>query len=152
MAETAPLALIGVVPHITVDGAAAAIEFYVKAFGAEELGRHAAPDGRVMHAALRINGGVLYLNDAFPEHGGNGSPNTIGETAVTLHLEVADANTAYDRAVAAGATATMPLDDMFWGARYGQIKDPFGHRWSIASPTRQATEAEIEAGGKKHFG
>lgn len=152
MAETAPQSAPGIVPHITVDGAAAAIAFYVAAFGAEELSRHAAPDGRLMHAALRINGGFLFLNDAFPEHGDAGSPKTIGATAVTLHIDVPDPDAVFDRAVSAGATATMPLADMFWGARYGQIKDPFGHRWSIASPTRAVSEADIEAGGKKHFG
>jgi PhnB protein len=145
MAEPAPAPISGIVPHITVDGAAAAIDFYVKAFGAEELARHPTPDGRLMHAALRINGGLLYMHDAFPEHGVN-SPRTIGATAVTLHIEVADSDAAFARAVAAGATVAMPLADMFWGARYGQVIDPFGHLWSIASPTKPISEAASAAG------
>ena len=94
-----------------------------------------AKDGkRLMHAQLEINGGHLMLADEFPEFGGE----TGAPTGVTLHLQVEDANAAFERAVAAGAEVAMPLEDMFWGDRYGQIKDPFGHRWSIASTIKKA--------------
>jgi len=152
VAETAPHMDNGIVPHITVDGASDAIAFYVKAFGARELLRHPAPDGRIMHATLAINGGILMLNDSFQDRGGTGSPKSIGGTAVTLHIDVPDPDAVFERAVAAGATPIMPMADMFWGARYGQVVDPFGHRWSIACPARPVDAAAIEAGARKYFG
>lgn len=125
----------GLVPHLTIGGrrAADAIEFYKKAFGAQEQMRMPADDGeRVLHAHLLINGASLMLNDDFPEYRGAGElPAPAG---VTLHLQVDNSDRWYDRAVAAGATPTMPLADMFWGDRYGQVRDPFGHTWSIGSP------------------
>lgn len=129
--------LTGVVPHITIaDGRAAeAIDFYVKAFGAEEQMRMAGDDGkRLMHAHLIINGGSLMMHDDYPEYTGApvGAPNAVG-----LHLEVDDADRWFERAVAAGATVTMPLEDQFWGDRYGNVKDPFGHTWGIGAPIRK---------------
>ena len=123
----------GITPHLTIpDGRAAeAIEFYTKAFGAEELGRHMADDGkRIMHAHLKVNGGHLMLNDHFTEFGSpEGQP--VGST---LHLQVKDADASWQRALGAGATERFPLADQFWGDRYGQVKDPFGFTWSIGAP------------------
>lgn len=141
-------------PHIFVSNAAAAIDFYKKAFGAEELSRHAAPDGkRIMHAALLVNGATLMLCDDFPEfRGGKGStPEALGGSPVVLHLQVKDADSAFNRAVAAGATVAMPLADQFWGDRYGQITDPFGHTWSIGAKVRNVTEEEVREAAKAHF-
>jgi PhnB protein len=141
-------------PHIFVSNAAAAIEFYKQAFNAQELSRHLAPDGkRIMHAALLVNGGTLMLCDDFPEYrGGKGStPEALGGSPVVLHLQVKDADTAFNQAVAAGATVAMPLADQFWGDRYGQIVDPFGHTWSIGAQVRKLSEEEIRQAAKAQF-
>src|SRR5438309_6907148 len=117
-------------PHLFVSNAAAAIDFYKQAFEADELERHSEPDGkRIMHASLLINGATLMLSDDFPEfRGGKSStPEALGGSPVVLHLQVRDADSAFNKAVAAGARVTMPLADQFWGDRYGQVTDPFGH-------------------------
>ena len=121
----------GVMPYLSVTGGLQAIEFYARAFGATEFARHMADDGvRVMNSHLGINGGSVMLSDHFTEyHGGANQPPPSG---VVLHLQVDDADRWYGRAVEAGCTALMPLADQFWGDRYGQVKDPFGHTWSIA--------------------
>ncbi|PWG02391.1 VOC family protein [Sphingosinicella humi] len=128
----------GVTPYLTIGGGRAneAVDFYKRAFDAEELGRHPADDGkRLMHAHLSVNGADLMLSDDFPEfHGGGAAPAPAG---VKIHLAVEDADQAWSRAVGAGAEVTMPLADQFWGDRYGQLKDPFGHRWSIGAPSRE---------------
>jgi PhnB protein len=134
----------GVTAHLTIrDGKAAdAIDFYRQAFGAEEIGRHMADDGkRIMHAHLKLNGGSLMLNDDFPEfgHGEASAP-----ASVTLHLQVPDADAAWNRAVAAGAEVRFPIADQFWGDRYGQVKDPFGFTWSIGAPVKQAQQQSAE--------
>jgi PhnB protein len=121
--------------HLVVGGAKKAIEFYKKAFGATELTRMPTEDGeRLMHAHLKIGDADLMLCDDFPEyHGGKKSdPVALGGTSVTLHQYVPDADAAIARAAQAGATVTMPAQDMFWGDRYGQVRDPFGHTWSFA--------------------
>lgn len=123
----------GIVPCLTVDGAKAAIDFYKEAFGAEEISRQPAPDGkRLMHAHLRINGSDLMMWDYFPERGMRAS----APHGVTIHLEVDDADRWFARAVEAGAQVAMPLENVFWGSRYGQLTDPFGHRWAIGGPVR----------------
>jgi PhnB protein len=123
----------GVTAHITIrEGqGSAAVDFYKAAFDADEQVRHLAEDGkRIMHSHLKINGGSLLLNDDFPEWtGGVAMP-----AAVTLHIQVDDADAWWNRAIAAGAIVHMPLDNQFWGDRYGQVVDPFGHRWSIGGP------------------
>ena len=147
--QTSPLS-----PHLFVSNASAAIDFYKKAFGAEELSRHAAPDGkRIMHAALRVNGGTLMLCDDFPEYRGGkaGTPEALGGSPVVLHLQVKDADAMYNRAVEAGATVVMPLDDQFWGDRYGQVLDPFGHTWSIGATVRQVSEKDLAEAAKAQF-
>ncbi len=122
-----------VVPEICVDGAAAALDFYVEAFGAEELFRHEAPDGRIIHGETSFDG---FRVDDFPESndGKGSSPTAIGGTPICLHHDVADVDTAVDRAVAAGATLVMGPEGMFWGDRYARLADPFGHQWSLAAP------------------
>ena len=123
----------GVTAHLTIgdNRAAEAVEFYAKAFGAEELGRHMADDGqRVMHSRLSLNGGSLMLNDDFPEYGGAATP----PGSVTLHLQVSDADAMWNQPLEAGGKEKMPLADQFWGDRYGQVMDPFGFTWSIGAP------------------
>lgn len=131
------LPLTGVIPYLTIgDGRGTeAVAFYERAFGAHELRRHMADDGkRLMHSHLVINGGNLFLSDDFPEYRGDG-PAPV-PAAVTMHLEVEKVDEAWKRAVDAGAEVRMPLADQFWGDRYGQLRDPFGHNWSMASPIR----------------
>lgn len=128
-------------PHLVCDGASDAIEFYKQAFGAEELMRIPTPDGKLMHAAITVNGAMVMLVDEMKEMGALG-PNALGGSPVTLHLHVADADAAIERAAAAGATVMMPATDMFWGDRYGQVKDPWGHSWSIAHPLSDAALSE----------
>ena len=124
----------GLVPHLTVDGAKAAIDFYKQAFAAEEIARHATDDGeRLMHAHLKINGCDLFLNDPMPEYGAPAK----SPAAVTMALRVDDPDKWWKRAVAAGASVAMPLEDQFWGDRYGLLKDPFGHSWSIYAPLKK---------------
>jgi PhnB protein len=130
-------------PHITCRGAAKAIDFYKKAFGAVEMMRFPMPDGRLMHAALQINGAMVMLVDEMPEHGVL-SPLALKGTPVTLHLNVPDVDKWFARAVKAGATVRMPVADMFWGDRYGIVTDPFGHSWSIATHQKDMTAAEIQ--------
>ena len=130
-------------PHIVCDGAADAIEFYKAAFGAEELMRIPGENGRLMHAAVSIGGSMLMLVDENKDWGIQ-SPLSLGGTPVTLHLNVPDADAAIAKAEAAGATVTMAAHDAFWGDRYGQVKDPFGHSWSIAHPLRDTVMSEDE--------
>lgn len=140
-------------PHIVVSDAKAAIDFYKQAFGAQELVRHNAPDGqKVMHCGLLIQGGMLMLCDDFPEYCGGVSrvPKAGAPSSVTLHLQVEDADAVYNQAVAAGATVTMPLADMFWGDRYGKLQDPFGHEWSIGAAIRHVTTEEVEKAIQAH--
>ncbi len=122
-----------VTPHLTCDGAGEAIEFYKAAFGAEEMMRLPGPDGRLLHAAIRINGCMIMLNDLYQEMNGH-SPKTLGGTPVTIHLMVDDVDALAARAQKAGAKIVMPVADQFWGDRYGVLEDPFGHHWSIATP------------------
>ncbi|HET6371675.1 MAG TPA: VOC family protein [Candidatus Polarisedimenticolia bacterium] len=133
-----------VTPHLIVKGAAAAIDFYKKAFGAEEIHRMPGPDGSVMHAEIKIGDSRLMINDEFPSYGKLG-PKSIGGSPVTLHLYVTDVDALFDRAVKAGAKATMPLADMFWGDRYGQVEDPYGHQWSLGTHKEDLTPEETIA-------
>ena len=134
-------------PHLVVGDAAAAIDFYVKAFDAVEIGRVPGPDGRLIHAALRINNSTVMLNDDFPETCGGKSitPTSLGGTPVTIHLTVDDVDTKFQRALDAGATVVAELTDQFWGDRYGVVADPFGHHWSLGQPVREVSPEEIQA-------
>ena len=133
-------------PHLVVDDANAAIDFYIKAFGATELGRIPGPDGRLIHGAVQIDGATVMLADDFPEmsDGKSMTPNALGGTPVTIHLTVPDVETRFRQAVDAGATVVMPLEDQFWGDRYGMVRDPFGHRWSLGQPVREVSYEEIQ--------
>lgn len=132
-----------VTPHLVCEGAAEALAFYAQAFGAVELGRMAGPDGKIMHAELRIGDSLLMLADDFPAYGSRG-PKALQGSTVTIHLYVPDADAAWAQAIAAGATVVMPLEDAFWGDRYGQVEDPFGHRWSIATHVRDVAPEQME--------
>jgi uncharacterized glyoxalase superfamily protein PhnB len=144
MAPSVPQPKHTVVPYLRVKGAARAIDFYKKALGATERMRMPGPDARVMHAELEVAGGVIYLADEFPEMGGSSSP---PNGSVVIHLNVPDIDALYQQAVAAGATATMPPQDMFWGDRYGKLTDPFGHEWSISTTKEQLTPEEMNRRG-----
>ncbi|GFG54081.1 hypothetical protein CQY20_23280 [Mycolicibacterium agri] len=135
-----------VLPHLTVDDAAAAIDFYVKAFDAVEHNRIPGPGGKLIHASLGINGSMVMLNDDFPEMSGGKSmtPKALGGSPVTIHLVVNDVDKKFQQAIDAGATVVMPLEDQFWGDRYGVLQDPFGHQWSMGQPVREVDMAEIQ--------
>ena len=132
-----------VTPHLICAGAAEAIEFYKQAFDAEELTRMPGQNGKLMHASVRIGDSVVMLTDEFPDWGALG-PTALHGTPVTIHLYVEDVDAFAARAVAAGAKLKMPVADMFWGDRYGQLEDPFGHRWSVATHVRDVTPEEIQ--------
>ena len=130
-------------PHLTCAGAADAIEFYKKAFNAVEEARLPGPPGKLAHAAVRIGDSMLMLMDEFPEMGGFG-PKSLKGSPVIIHLQVEDVDAVVKQAVEAGAKLTMPPADMFWGDRYAQLEDPFGHRWSVATHTRDLSPQEIQ--------
>ena len=138
-----PAGMTAVTPHLVVAGAAQAIEFYKKAFGATEEARLAGPDGKIMHACLRIGGAAIMLVDEMPQCGALG-PKSINGSPVTIHLFVDDVDAVFARAVKEGAAAVMPVADMFWGDRYGAIVDPFGHHWSVATHQRDLTPQQLE--------
>ncbi|MEJ2509602.1 MAG: VOC family protein [Gammaproteobacteria bacterium] len=140
-----------VTPHLICAGAAQAIEFYTRAFGAVELSRLPDPQGRLLHASLRIGDSTVMLTDEFPEWGSLG-PKSLEGTPVTIHLYVDDADAFLERAVEAGAKVTMPLEDMFWGDRYGVLEDPFGHKWSVATHVRDVTPEEIQQAVQARWG
>lgn len=135
------------IPHLVCDPCAEAIKFYQKAFGAEVKQIMPGPDGRVMHACLRLGNGSIFLADDFPEYcGGKAmSPKALKGTPVTIHRYVEDCDAAVQRAADAGATITMAPADAFWGDRYGVITDPFGHNWSFATHIKDMTPEEMKA-------
>jgi PhnB protein len=142
-ANPIPQGMHSLTPHLVCAEAAQAIHFYKAAFGAEESARLPGPDGKLMHAAVRIGDSTLMLVDEMPEYGALG-PKALKGSPVTIHLYVEDADAVFARAVAAGAKVTMPLADQFWGDRYGQLEDPFGHKWSIATHQRDMTPEEMQ--------
>ena len=132
-----------VTPHLVCAGAADAIEFYKKAFGAVEEGRLPGPNGRLMHAMIRIGDSAVMLVDEMPEWCALG-PKALKGSPVTIHLYVDDVDAFAARAVKAGAKITMPVADMFWGDRYGKLEDPFGHHWSVATHMRDVSSQEMQ--------
>jgi len=130
-------------PHLTVRDADKALEFYKNALGAEILNVARMPDGKVLHASLRIGDSMLMLNDEFPEMGGL-SPLSTGGAGVTIHIYTENVDAAFNRAVSAGAQVKMPLMDQFWGDRYGIVGDPFGHSWSLATHIKDLSPEEME--------
>jgi uncharacterized glyoxalase superfamily protein PhnB len=133
-----------ITPHLTVRGVNEAVKFYEKAFGAAELYRNLAPDGKsVMHVELMLGDSRLLLHDEFPEHG-QLSPLGGQATGVVLHLYVDNVDEIYQRTVDAGATVIMPLQDCFWGDRYAIVVDPFGHRWSMATRIEDLSPRDLQ--------
>ena len=130
-------------PYLACRNASEAAEFYQKAFGAQLLSMTRMPNGPVLHAALSIDGAQFFLVDEMPEHGAL-SPQALGNSPVVLHLHVPDCDAVFQRAVKAGCQVHTPLQDMFWGDRYGAIVDPYGHKWSIATTIRQVSPEEIQ--------
>ena len=134
-----------ITPFMTVRDAARAIEFYKQAFGAKEKGVMKGPGGKVMHAELVIGDSIIMLADEFPEFGSL-SPQSTGGSGTGLHIYIEDVDSAFDRAVKAGATVEMPVADMFWGDRYGKLRDPFGHKWSIGTHKADLSMEEMKKG------
>jgi PhnB protein len=140
-----------IIAHLIMNDASKALEFYKKAFGAEVHGVHKTPDGKVMHAELSVGGARLMLADEFPGFG-CGSAKTLGGSPVVLNLYVEeDVDSLFKQAEAAGATVNMPLQNQFWGDRYGQITDPFGHRWALGQHVEDVTPEEMERRAKEAF-
>ncbi len=140
-----------VTPSLTVKGAAQAIEYYKNALGATELVRMPSPDGKIMHAELKIGDSIIFLADEFPERGMSRAPQTLGGTTGTLNLYVEDVDSLYKKAIDAGGKVNMPVDDMFWGDRYGTFTDPFGHQWGIATHKEDVSPADMEKRGREFF-
>jgi len=130
-------------PSLTVKDGAKAIEFYKKAFGAQERMRLPGPDGRLMHAELQVGDSIVMLGEEMPEMGCK-EPASVGAVSSSLYLYVPDVDAAFNRAVQAGAKALMPPADMFWGDRFGTVEDPSGHRWGLATHKEDPTPAEME--------
>ncbi|MFZ6647098.1 VOC family protein [Undibacterium sp. TJN25] len=139
-----PEGMHSITPHLVCAGASDAIEFYKKAFGAVEVARIPAPEGKLMHAAVKIGDSVVMLVDEFPQWNSFG-PLHLKGSPVTVHLYVEDVDATFAQAVAAGATVRMPVADMFWGDRFGALTDPFGHQWSVATHTRDMSPEEMQA-------
>lgn len=137
-------------PHLICRNAGQAIDFYKKAFGAEELMRMPGPGGSVMHAEVKIGDSIVMIADENPQWDCK-SPLALQGTPVTLHLYVENVDQAFDRAIKAGAKEKMGVMDMFWGDRYGQVVDPYGHTWSLATHTKDMTPAEIGKAQQEFF-
>jgi uncharacterized glyoxalase superfamily protein PhnB len=138
-----PEGMHSITPHLVCAGASKALDFYQKAFGATELARLPGPDGRLMHAAMKIGDSTVMLADEMPEWGSLG-PKALKGSPVTIHLYVEDVDALVARAVKAGAKVTMPVEEQFWGDRYGKLEDPFGHHWSVATHVRDVTAEEMK--------
>ena len=134
-------------PHIVCKNAVEAMDFYVRAFGATEVARMLTPDGKLMHGMVRIGDSALMLMDENKEWGAVG-PSELQSSPVTIHLYVKDVDAVFNKAIAEGATSVMPVADMFWGDRYGVLRDPFGHSWSVATHIKDPTPEEMEAAMK----
>ena len=137
-----------VTPHLVVKGADKAIDFYTRAFGAREHYRMGGPGGRIGHAELQVGDSLVYLADERPQ-GATKAPSTLKGSSVVVHLYVEDVDAAFQRAVGAGAKVVQPLMDMFWGDRYGQVRDPFGHFWSIATHKEDLSPEEMARRGQE---
>ena len=142
MVKAIPEGFNSISAHLVVRDCAKAIEFYKKAFGAEQIFAMPSPDGKIMHAEMKFGNSTLMMCEEMPEMGAT-SPQALNGSAVTVHLYVEDADKTFDQAVEAGATATMPLMDAFWGDRYGKVTDPFGHQWEICTHKEDLTPQEI---------
>jgi uncharacterized glyoxalase superfamily protein PhnB len=148
MAKPIPDGYHTVTASLTVRGADRAIAFYRRAFGAEERMRMPSPDGRVMHAEIKIGDSIVMLSDEFPERGIR-SPEGLGGSPGSLFLYVEDVDKVFARAVEAGATVKMAVHDAFWGDRFGHIEDPFGHQWGLATHKQDLTPDQIRERARK---
>ena len=145
-----PPGMHSVTPHLVCAQADEAIEFYKNAFGATELSRMPGPDGKIMYASLRIGDSVVMLSEEMPQWESFG-PKALKGTPVTIHLYVENADATFAQAVRAGAKAIMPLEDMFWGDRYGKVEDPSGHQWAIATHVREVSPEEMQQAMEQMF-
>ena len=150
-AQPVPAGMHSITPHLICANAVAAIDFYKKAFNAVEESRMMTPDGKLMHAMIRIGDSAVMLAEENPAWGALG-PNALKGSSVTLHICVGDADAAFAQAVQAGAKPIMPVAEMFWGDRYGKLQDPYGHQWAVATRVRDLTPAEIAEGARKMCG
>jgi PhnB protein len=148
MAKAIPEGYQSVVPYLAVDDAKRAIEFYKRAFGATERGSMTGPDGKIAHCELQIGDSVVMLSDPFPQFVPR-PPAELGGTSIGLFMYVEDVDEAIQNAVDAGATVTTPAEDQFWGDRFGQVRDPFGHQWQIATRIEDLTPEEVERRGRE---
>ena len=146
--SAAPPGYHSVTPALVVRDAAAAIDFYTRAFGAEEVDRMLGPDGSIMHAEIRIGDSVIMLGEENVQWGTR-SPQSLGGVHGSLHIYVENVDASFERALEAGATLRYPLEDAFWGDRYGKVTDPFGHEWGIATRVKEMSHEEMEAAGKE---
>ena len=138
-------------PHLAVRGGLEAMEFYKKAFSAEERGRFMTPDNtRLMHGEIKIGDSIVMLGEEKPQKGCPG-PQSVGATTVSLFLYVQDADRVFNQALAAGAKSVMPVADMFWGDRAGTVSDPFGHQWTIATHKEDVSPEEMKRRGQAFF-
>jgi len=135
--------------HLVCKNADKAIDFYKKAFGATELDRFAGPDGKIMHATMKLGDAKFFLNDEMPMPEGGKSPLALGGTAVTINFYTPDSDKFFKQAIAAGAKEVMPITDQFWGDHYGIVRDPFGHLWAIAHRVEDLTSAEMAKRGQE---
>lgn len=150
MVQPIPAGYERVTPHLVIKGVAEAIKFYEKAFGAKELFRMPGPDGKsVAHAEIKIGDSIIMLADEFPDFGDCRSPQTLQGTPVTLSLYVPDVDKAFNQAIAAGAKATMPPTNMFWGDRYSKLVDPFGHSWALLTHIEDVPPDEMHRRGQE---
>lgn len=129
-------------PHLVCRNAVEAMAFYEKAFGATTTLAMKMPNGQLMHGSMAIDGATFHVMEEFPEHGAV-SPLTLGNSPVALHLQVADCDAVFDQAVEAGCECRMPLENMFWGDRYGVLADPYGHKWAVATTVREVSPEEL---------
>ena len=134
-----------VTPHMVIRDCIKALEFYKNAFDAKQLSLTQGPDGKVMHASIKIGDSIIMMSDEFPDFG-SVSPEKLGGSPMGLHIYVPDVDASFERAVKAGAQVEMPVMDQFWGDRYGRLRDPFGHKWSIATHTKDLSMDEMKKG------
>jgi PhnB protein len=132
-----------VTPYLTIKNAAKALEFYKKAFGATETYKLMLPDGRLGHAEIRLGDSMIMLSDEFPEYDGK-APETLGGSPISIHLYVEDVDAFFKKALAAGAKERQPVMDQFYGDRSGQLEDPFGHLWWVATHTEDIAPEEVQ--------
>jgi PhnB protein len=143
MAKPIPDGYPRVAPYLSIDGAAAAIDFYTTVLGAKERMTMPGPEGKVGHAELSIGDSLIMLADEFPDMGAR-SPRSVGGSPVTIHVYVEDVDATFERAIEAGATALRPVENKFYGDRGGEFEDPFGHRWSIATHVEDVSPEEMQ--------